>query len=546
MKPSQFPFHSILLSVYPVVFLLARNIPVIPLEQSIRPLAITIGIAIILLFGLQVILKDWGKAGVICSLVMILLLSFGHAANIIGEWITKTNIHVSIHHLAWVWLSLFLGFTFIVLKWRFPDNFTRYLNVFSALILIFPLAAVIFNTTSTYQNGRYQSEILSQMRGQAQAELAISELSPDELPDIYYIILDGYERADKLKAYYDYDNSYFTAALEERGFYIAGSSRSNYLSTSYSLNTAMNLIYFHEFPKNLFVKSRYNLQTNYVSDFLRHKNYQVIVFESGTGDTDKQYADEYVAPERTITAEKPLINTFEQLLIRTTMWILLLNQDPLTGNLEPAGNAISASINRELDLRRERVKHALAHLPGYASNESNYFLFSHIYLPHYPFLFGPNGEELEYHQNSNLYWYETAHEDYIEYYTYQITYLNKLLLETIDRILEVSEKPVVIVLQSDHGDEYFLDWDAPTAQGVDIRSANLNAIYFSDGAYETLYPTLTQVNTFRLILNHWFGTSYPLLPDKVFVSTHPTSTAPSAKPKFIDGCPEFNICPPKQ
>jgi hypothetical protein len=118
------------------------------------------------------------------------------------------------------------------------------------------------------------------------------------------------------------------------------------------------------------------------------------------------------------------------------------------------------------------------------------------------------------------------------------------VLDTIDTILKNSEKPVVIVLQSDHGDEKFLDRDAPTTQGVNVRSAILNAIYFSDPSYDSLYPTMTPVNTFRVVLNHWFGTEYPLVQDKVFFHEHSASTPINEKPEFVDACVHFDVCLP--
>jgi hypothetical protein len=118
------------------------------------------------------------------------------------------------------------------------------------------------------------------------------------------------------------------------------------------------------------------------------------------------------------------------------------------------------------------------------------------------------------------------------------------VLDAIDVILKGSKKPVVIVLQSDHGDEKFLDRDAPTTQGVNVRSAILNVIYFSDQSYHGFYPTMTPVNTFRLVFNHWFGTQYPLLSDRVFFHEDPLSTGINEKPEFVDACAHFGICLP--
>ncbi len=50
-------------------------------------------------------------------------------------------------------------------------------------------------------------------------------------PDIYYIILDSYGRADMLKSVYGFDNSSFMNGLEQRGFFVASRSQANYPKT---------------------------------------------------------------------------------------------------------------------------------------------------------------------------------------------------------------------------------------------------------------------------------------------------------------------------
>jgi hypothetical protein len=49
------------------------------------------------------------------------------------------------------------------------------------------------------------------------------------------------------------------------------------------------------------------------------------------------------------------------------------------------------------------------------------------------------------------------------------------------------------------------------------RNANLNAYYLPKG-YKDLYDSITPVNSFRIILNEYFGASYPLLPDITYES----------------------------
>jgi hypothetical protein len=545
MKLSRLPFHSILLAIYPIAYLYARNIVFIPLEYTYLSLLISITLTIVFLLGFAAILRSWEKAGLLCSLMIFLFFSFGHIANALEKMFASTQASLfSVPALGWAWLVIFLVFSFLILRSKLPAVITPFLNVTSLMLLIFPMVTIISTTMSVSAVGSQQvKDRLAKLRGQAAAEANLPSRSPDQMPDIYYIIFDSYERADVLSRYYGFDNSPFIAELEKRSFYVASSSRSNYLNTTFSLNTALNMIYFSDFPPELMKNARYNLQTNYVSEFLRARGYRVVVFDSGTGDSNNQYADIFLAPESSQAGQKTGgVNAFETLLLRTTVGLVLFEGDESSGGDARPGDALVASINHELDVRRDRVNNAFDHLPDYAAENGPHFVFAHIYLPHIPFLYGPGGEERKFEPNMNFYWYEPAPEDYIEQYIYQIEYLNQAVLRTIDRIIAASKKPVVIIVQSDHGDDKFLKWDAPDALGVSLRSTTFNAMYFSDGNYQSLYPTISTVNTFRVIFNHWFGASYPMLPDRVFFHKHPLETPPNVAPQFWDACEQFKVC----
>ena len=63
------------------------------------------------------------------------------------------------------------------------------------------------------------------------------------MPDVYYIILDTYTRADVLLNQYNFDNSQFIDELRNMDFYVADCSRSNYSDTLKSLTSALNMNY---------------------------------------------------------------------------------------------------------------------------------------------------------------------------------------------------------------------------------------------------------------------------------------------------------------
>jgi hypothetical protein len=44
----------------------------------------------------------------------------------------------------------------------------------------------------------------------------------------------------------------------------------------------------------------------------------------------------------------------------------------------------------------------------------------------------------------------------------------------------------------------------------------LNAIYLPDGDARVLYPSISPVNTFRVVFNQYFGTDLELLPDRSY------------------------------
>ena len=49
---------------------------------------------------------------------------------------------------------------------------------------------------------------------------------------------------------------------------------------------------------------------------------------------------------------------------------------------------------------------------------------------------------------------------------------------------------------------------------------NLNSYYFPDQNYDLLYPTITPVNTFRVILDQYFNQKLSLLEDRSLFSAY--------------------------
>jgi hypothetical protein len=100
-----------------------------------------------------------------------------------------------------------------------------------------------------------------------------------------------------------------------------------------------------------------------------------------------------------------------------------------------------------------------------------------------------------------------------------VTYLSKRVEETVAAIIAESREPPVIIVCSDHGTEFEVDWSSAENSNLRERMADLAAFYFPKGGDRLLYPTITNVNFFRIVLDRYFGTKYGLLPDQSYFST---------------------------
>ena len=63
----------------------------------------------------------------------------------------------------------------------------------------------------------------------------------------------------------------------------------------------------------------------------------------------------------------------------------------------------------------------------------------------------------------------------------------------------------------------------PTKRMLKERMGILNAIYLPHNEFFLFYDSMTPVNTFRVILNQYFGTNYNLIEDKHYYSNAWTS-----------------------
>ncbi len=481
------PWYFLVFGSYPVLALLATNVGQVKAGSGWRALVLSVLLSALLFALLRWLLKDVYRAAFLTTLWMALFFSYGHIYMMLTERWEKINFTP---YLLAAWLVLAVLFYIWATRPRFTfRDAVLALNVVSLGLAVTSLVQI--NSGTQVGSGHYA----------AAKNAPVEQLTrPQNPPDVYYFILDMYTRNDLLKQAYDYDNSGFINDLENRGFYVAECSQSNYVRTEISIGSSLNMMYLQDLDPSF---SPDSIKRAKLWDSLKHSaarynfenmGYKTIGFATGFAWNELEDADIFYTPDSISMG----MTEFEVLFLRTTLaryvndlhWI---DPDQIEGQNF-----------------RDRTMNVFNKIDDIARNPAPTFAYIHVISPHPPFVFGPNGAPT----NPADFWnknHQYPADLFAKGYKNQLTFVNKKMLEAVDTIIANSETPPIIVIQGDHG---------PWLQTNPNRMKILNA-YYLPGHTDRLYPAITPVNTFRLIFDSYFGGKYNTLPDISYFSPVP-------------------------
>jgi hypothetical protein len=434
----------------------------------------------LLLFASFLIYRDWRRAALISTIILVLFFSYGHI------YILLKGVHINGFYLFRhrTLIPIWFGFAALMVWWasRASRNITSAiytLNVIGLFLLILPVVQLI---SFSVQNRVFRISTESNSS-------ALNLEVPGQPPDIYYIILDGYGRSDVLKDEYGYDNSDFLHTLRGLGFTVADCSLSNYAQTQMSLASSLNFNYIDALSDRFIEGSddRTGLDTlihqSAARQSLEKAGYKTVAFATGFLATELTDADYFLGPGYSWEE----LNEFESLLMETTLARLI--QDGNRFGMQTSGS----------ERYRERTLFTLDKLDKLSDVEGPKFVFVHIIAPHPPYVFGPTGGPVEPAEVGT-----TKTQEGASHYRDQAIYISSRMTEIVPTIIENASTPPIIVIQGDHG---------PTvASSPRARMSNLSA-YYLPGVDTPIHSTITPVNTFRVIFNSYFGQNLELLDD---------------------------------
>lgn len=507
-------WHPWLLAVYYVAFPFVINFQHLILPSIFLPLVI-VALGTTLLFVVcYAFCKKTYLASIITSVSLILFFSYPPLFSIIriitslmGNPENGFDITISISKY-WIIISFIVILSgVILLSNRIPkliSLLTIALNL-ASIFLILAVSGYLITKLNTSEGIRTFQKRWDEKIKEDSVPANINSIIKR---DIYLIVLDGYGSREVLDEIYDYDNRWFEEELHALGFHIIPNAQTNYNQTRTSFSSLLNMQYLDDVASEVgaFATDAHPLiqmiQDNLVVNRLRGAGYTIINFPSGYEYTEGIAADYQIK-------KGVYLDNFSQTLI----W-----------------NSVAYPfIHKNLyDWHRDTIMNSIEGISDLTDFPSPRLVIAHIFAPHPPFVFDGSGKPITppysftaidadtLIQNTSLEYYKTHYPD-------QLEFVSRSILKSIQEIIKNSEVQPIIILSGDHGPALTVSLTDTTSSSQYERMHILNALYLPDFDYSQINPDHTPVNTFRVILNAYFGENMELLENRSYISSfdHP-------------------------
>ena len=472
--------HHFIFATFPVTFLFLENINEIPLDDLFLPLIISTSLLII---PWLIMVKFIGneKSSLITSLFVILLISFSFLRSyfIYNEIILLRGIASN-----YILIPLFtsIGIIIVISIWKknTPSSINQTFNLMGFLIIGFFIFQIILDS-SNENSFEIAQQLLDVPTYQINNEI--------KLPNVYFILLDAYSGEITLEQDYDYNNNEFYDKLTDRGFVVQKNSMSNYPNTELSMPSIMNMNYL-DFLVDLQGTNSNDMSVtqklwndNRVMDFFKKNSYEIYSFEGRSGN-------------RILVDENFCSLPFD--INRELAQEIITNYIPISFIRE----------NLRTELHYVTVVCVLNTAENNWEKTTPYYVHLHVRFPHQPFIFDKDGNRIIDSTSLMARFDEKLKNSYLE----QLIYSNSRTIQIIDTI-QKEDPSTIIILMSDHGGRFGINWNDPSDLDYLRGFNNLLAVYFP-GKENQIPQQISSVNVFRTFFNIYFNTDYAYLEDR--------------------------------
>jgi len=481
--------HPFLMAAFPIVFLFARNLrQAITPSDMVTPLELSIGGTAIFMIVGWAIFRNAKAVGLVVSVWLLLFFSYGRASNGLQGKLLGRNLY-----LVTVWGIIAIAAVVVAFLARARlRTTTSMLNLVTAALVTMNVIPIVL----------YRPAIPSgsaSLGGSFAKQLKAAQSIAHSMPDIYYIVPEDYGEARTLRDLYGIDTQPFNRWLKKQGFYVATDTKANYQNTYLSLGAVLNLQYLSsllgEAAKDEDVVKR-TVRGFQASRFLQALGYRYVHMGFWYAPTSKD-------PTADVEVREGGLSEFSSILYDTTILPALSTKVKSVGGVG-------------LDWRHDDYEftlHQLDNLLQASKLRGPKFFFVHLGIPHKPFVFDRNGHFVTDEARAA----ETLKKAFGD----QVLWTNDKLEEVLGRLLKATGRKAVIILQTDEGPDP-VNYPQVSEGGPDLRRKLLNkfrilnALFLPGVSHDALYPSITPVNTFRLVFDLYFHTGFGLLPDEIW------------------------------
>jgi hypothetical protein len=455
------------------------------------------GFALACIFVAFLFYRDFRKAGLAASFFVGLSLCFEQVrifANLGFAYIFHQPLEDIV--VVFFFIAFILGFIFLLLKSDKANpeedaklnRLTGAFNIMCSLMLVLNIVPI---AASYYEQSIIQNEFVTKYKE------PFTKLHPKPTKgkrDVYLIVLDACANRETLVEFGGYDNREFLDWLKQKGFYVVPHAKSNYDRTPFSMSSVLNMQYIDsvsaKMGQNFQADNIYYrmIQFSAVWHLFKQCGYKYINTASGA------FATDYV-PCADDNLRADMGNHFATAIMMLSPLCAIEKYVPLM---------------RDSYARRRLAPRYV--LPQILKKKGPKFVLIHTDLSHPPALFTATGEKLPLPRH-------LLNDESTEFkpYTEQLKFCQKEVKEWLEAILNSypSDMKPIIILESDHGPYYPC---ASKEKYFNEVMRILNAYYFPDVDNQGLYPTITPVNSFRVLFNDYFDLKLPMLKDQSFCS----------------------------
>ncbi len=324
------------------------------------------------------------------------------------------------------------------------------------------------------------------------------------LPDVYFVVLDGYGRGDVLESLYGFGNREFIGELEDRGFQVPPESRANYTATAGSVASTLAMDYL--------------VAAGAVSDHrLRLALYEVIGGANPVVEGLRGSGYRYVHIESGWDGARcgPNVDTCHgAAFLDEAVWTLL-GRTPAVPLAEKAfGHAFALNGLRALEsLEREAGR----------QREEPRLVFAHVLLPHPPLTLDrrcsvreepqPPGGAVGSRQLRGTEELDRRKAGYVE----QIECVNSHVLRFLDEV----DDDALVFITGDHGPDSYGQMSVPppewTAEEIRERLAVLSAYRLPAACTGRVNAGIDLINGMRTVVSCALDVELPPLGSRFYI-----------------------------